>query len=61
MSKSGSLLKIGDIVEAKIISEIIALRPDGHALLRNFGSPVAMSQLKKFKDEGKSTKMDDGN
>ena len=60
MSKGGSLLKIGDIVEVKVISEIIALRPDGQVLLRNFGNPVPINHLKKVTNENKNTQMDDG-
>lgn len=59
MAKSEIFFKIGDIVETKIISEIIAIRPDGLVLIKNFGNPIPITQLKKINDESKSTKMDE--
>lgn len=60
MAKRDIFFKIGDIIEVTIVSEIIAVRPDGKVLIKNFGNPVQTEQLKKIENENKSTKMDDG-
>ncbi|MBK7883439.1 MAG: hypothetical protein IPJ81_06365 [Chitinophagaceae bacterium] len=60
MAKRDIFFKIGDIIEVKVISEIIAVRPDGQVLVRNFGNPIPINQLKKVTHENKSAEMDDG-